>query len=60
MFTPADLENDATRLRHKMADALAKTGVLNDPTWRAAVEAVPRHRFVPGFYASADAPTPRG
>ncbi len=28
----------------------APDGALDDPAWRAAVEAVPRHRFVPGFY----------
>ncbi|MEU9331741.1 ATP-grasp peptide maturase system methyltransferase [Streptomyces sp. NPDC048290] len=28
--------------------------------WRAAVEAVPRHRFVPGFYLPAEQLSPRG
>ncbi|MFB7504817.1 ATP-grasp peptide maturase system methyltransferase [Streptomyces broussonetiae] len=32
-----------------MAKALAEDGALTDPGWRAAVERVPRHRFVPGF-----------
>jgi methyltransferase of ATP-grasp peptide maturase system len=37
-----------------MANGLAADGVLADPAWRRAVEAVPRHRFVPGFYLPAD------
>ncbi|MET8682461.1 ATP-grasp peptide maturase system methyltransferase [Streptomyces sp. NPDC004647] len=54
MTTPADLETDAARLREAMAKALVEDGVLTDPGWRAAVETVPRHRFVPGFYLPAD------
>jgi hypothetical protein len=53
--TPAGLEADADRLRAAMAKALADKGVLADPGWRRAVETVPRHRFVPGFYLPADA-----
>ncbi|WP_330177706.1 ATP-grasp peptide maturase system methyltransferase [Streptomyces sp. NBC_01498] len=33
-----------------MVKALAREGVLADPGWRRAVEAVPRHLFVPGCY----------
>ncbi|MFG1879559.1 ATP-grasp peptide maturase system methyltransferase [Sphaerisporangium sp. NPDC049003] len=54
MTMPADCETDGARLRRAMADALAEDGVLDDPGWRAAVETVPRHRFVPGFYLPAD------
>ena len=54
MTMPADCETDAVRLRETLAKALARDGVLVDPAWRAAVEAVPRHRFVPGFYLPAD------
>ncbi|WP_328392325.1 ATP-grasp peptide maturase system methyltransferase [Streptomyces sp. NBC_00390] len=54
MAMPADPDTDAARLRETMAKALAEDGVLGDPAWRAAVEAVPRHRFVPGFYLPAD------
>ncbi|MFD4994828.1 ATP-grasp peptide maturase system methyltransferase [Streptomyces buecherae] len=54
MTVPANLESDAVRLREAMAKALADDGVLPDPAWRAAVEVVPRHRFVPGFYLPAD------
>src|SRR6478672_11100473 len=58
MMMPADVEDvesDAARLREAMAKALAEAGVLADSGWRAAVEAVPRHRFVPGFYLPAEA-----
>ncbi|MEU9737024.1 ATP-grasp peptide maturase system methyltransferase [Streptomyces sp. NPDC048002] len=51
---PAGLETDSVRLRETMAKALAEDGVLADPAWREAVEAVPRHRFVPGFYLPTD------
>ncbi|MFF3557764.1 ATP-grasp peptide maturase system methyltransferase [Streptomyces tsukubensis] len=52
-MTPADLETEAARLRADMAKILTDRGAL-DPAWRAAVETVPRHRFVPGFYLPAD------
>jgi methyltransferase of ATP-grasp peptide maturase system len=51
---PADLETDAARLREAMTKALAGNGVLADPAWKEAVQAVPRHRFVSGFYLPAD------
>ncbi|MDT0385961.1 ATP-grasp peptide maturase system methyltransferase [Streptomyces dubilierae] len=54
MTMPTDPETDANRLREAMAKALTEDGVLTDPGWRAAVEAVPRHRFVPAFYLPAD------
>ncbi|TBO59432.1 methyltransferase domain-containing protein [Streptomyces kasugaensis] len=54
MMLPADMEADALRLRQAMTKALAEHGVLADPAWRQAVETVPRHRFVPGFYLPAD------
>ncbi|MFH8282644.1 ATP-grasp peptide maturase system methyltransferase [Streptomyces antibioticus] len=60
MTMPADLETDAARLRETMAKALTEGGVLADPGWRAAVERVPRHRFVPGFYLPADEPDGQG
>ncbi|MFI6690276.1 ATP-grasp peptide maturase system methyltransferase [Streptomyces sp. NPDC050433] len=53
MTMPAALETDALGLRKAMANALAEDGVLDDPAWRLAVETVPRHRFVPGFYLPA-------
>lgn len=51
---PADLETDAERMRKVMVKALAENGVLADSGWRTAIETVPRHRFVPGFYLPAD------
>ncbi|MEU0806674.1 ATP-grasp peptide maturase system methyltransferase [Streptomyces sp. NPDC005970] len=54
MTEPAGLETDAVWLRETMVKALAEGGVLVDPAWRQAVETVPRHRFVPGFYLPAD------
>ncbi|MFJ6252500.1 MULTISPECIES: ATP-grasp peptide maturase system methyltransferase [unclassified Streptomyces] len=60
MTMPADLETDADRLRETMTKALASDGALSDPGWRAAVERVPRHQFVPGFYLPADEPDGQG
>ncbi|MEU6401720.1 ATP-grasp peptide maturase system methyltransferase [Streptomyces sp. NPDC046985] len=57
---PADLETDSVRLREAMAKALTEDGVLADPAWRQAVEAVPRHRFLPGFYLPAHEPDAHG
>jgi protein-L-isoaspartate O-methyltransferase len=37
-------------LAHRLADELAAEGVLHTREWRAALEAVPRHAFVPRFY----------
>jgi methyltransferase of ATP-grasp peptide maturase system len=53
MAMPADPEIDAVPLRAAMVDALSQDDALADPAWRAAVEAVPRHRFVRGFYLPA-------
>ncbi|MFC4032896.1 ATP-grasp peptide maturase system methyltransferase [Streptomyces polygonati] len=36
-----------------MAKAVVTDGVVIDAAWRRAVETVPRHRFVPGFYLPA-------
>jgi methyltransferase of ATP-grasp peptide maturase system len=49
-----DLEYEAARLRQELVEALDAEGLLGDPGWRAAVSAVPRHRFVPGFYLPAE------
>ncbi|MET9260523.1 methyltransferase domain-containing protein [Amycolatopsis sp. NPDC004079] len=37
-----------------LADELAAAGKLASPAWRAAVQAVPRHLFVPRFYVRRD------
>jgi methyltransferase of ATP-grasp peptide maturase system len=54
MTPTTDLERQAAPLRGALVGSLAARGVLTDPAWRAAVEAVPRHRFVPGFYLPGD------
>lgn len=48
--TTTELDANAARLRVELAQTLAEHNVLPDPGWREAVETVPRHRFVPGFY----------
>ncbi|KND23830.1 ATP-grasp peptide maturase system methyltransferase [Streptomyces acidiscabies] len=59
MTTPA-IDTDAAGLRAHLAQALADDGVFLDPAWRTAVEKVPRHRFVPGFYLPGERPSPEG
>ncbi|WP_371097644.1 ATP-grasp peptide maturase system methyltransferase [Streptomyces sanglieri] len=54
MTPPADRETDAVRLRETMTRALAENDAPAEPGWTEAVKAVPRHRFVPGFYLPAD------
>ncbi|MGW3424892.1 ATP-grasp peptide maturase system methyltransferase [Streptomyces phaeochromogenes] len=46
----------AAELRRQLAGRLEKDGPLRSPEWRAAVEAVPRHAFIPRFYRQSDAP----
>ncbi|WP_406436316.1 ATP-grasp peptide maturase system methyltransferase [Streptomyces sp. NBC_00631] len=53
MTLGSDLEVSAVQPRRKMAEQLARDGSVADPRWLAAVEEVPRHRFVPGFYLSS-------
>ncbi len=48
------VDAEAARLRGQLAQVLADQLVLPDLGWRKAVEAVPRHRFVPGFYLPAE------
>ncbi|WP_435643580.1 ATP-grasp peptide maturase system methyltransferase [Streptomyces sp. H49] len=60
MMMPAAPETDAVRLREAMTESLKTSGALDDPAWRAAVAAVPRHRFVPGFYLPAQEPDEHG
>ncbi len=47
------IQADAQVLHAALVQALAEDGALADPAWRKAVELVPRHRFVPGFYQPA-------
>jgi methyltransferase of ATP-grasp peptide maturase system len=51
-----DIETAAVDLRRRLARQLEKDGRLRSPEWRAAVEAVPRHRFIPRFYREGRAP----
>ena len=37
-----------------LATTLTAAGVLTDPRWRAAIEDIPRHLFVPRFYRTDD------
>jgi len=43
-------QNRATAMRLRLAAQLSAEGHLRSPEWRAAVEAVPRHEFVPEFW----------
>ncbi len=45
------MEELADRLRRALADDLVERGVIRSEAWRRAFERVPRHRFVPIFYA---------
>ncbi|RLU99270.1 methyltransferase [Streptomyces griseocarneus] len=47
---------DPVRLRHALAERLEKGGVLKDPAWRKAVEAVPRELFLPAFFTHGTGP----
>jgi methyltransferase of ATP-grasp peptide maturase system len=55
-MTEPDVDTVAAELRRQLADRLSAAGWLRSPGWRAAVEAVPRHEFVPRFYVETDAP----
>ncbi|WP_020579913.1 ATP-grasp peptide maturase system methyltransferase [Actinopolymorpha alba] len=50
----SDVEAQGAQLRLALADRLARSGDLRSPAWRAAVEAVPRHLFVPAFFRYRD------
>jgi methyltransferase of ATP-grasp peptide maturase system len=56
----AGLDAAAEPLRAALAAQLVDQGLLNDPAWHRAVQTVPRHRFVPGFYAQTDRRDPDG
>ncbi|WP_157987785.1 ATP-grasp peptide maturase system methyltransferase [Jiangella endophytica] len=44
----------AQQLRDQLADQLAASGGVTTPGWRQAVRRVPRHEFLPRFYAWQD------
>ncbi|MGW7385290.1 ATP-grasp peptide maturase system methyltransferase [Streptomyces sp. NPDC054794] len=54
MASEPDIETTAADLRRRLAWQLEKDGWLRSPEWRTAVEAVPRHRFIPRFYRESD------
>ncbi|MFD5476681.1 ATP-grasp peptide maturase system methyltransferase [Streptomyces hawaiiensis] len=56
MTSESEIETVAADLRRQLARRLDKDGRLRSPEWRAAVEAVSRHVFVPRFYRESDAP----
>jgi methyltransferase of ATP-grasp peptide maturase system len=60
LTTPKASGTDAAALRRELAKGLARDGTAGDPRWLAAVDEVPRHRFVPGFYLPADATDEHG
>ncbi|MDT0344796.1 ATP-grasp peptide maturase system methyltransferase [Streptomyces litchfieldiae] len=54
-----DPEKSAARLRRQLADRLSEAGHLKSPQWQAAVEAVPRHKFLSGgFFRSVPGSSP--
>jgi methyltransferase of ATP-grasp peptide maturase system len=62
------LDLDWAPRAHRLAEDLVAAGKLTDPQWQAAVEAVPRHVFVPryhqqdptGAWHESDTSTPTG
>ncbi|MER5490207.1 methyltransferase domain-containing protein [Streptomyces sp. NPDC002490] len=50
-MTTDDLPTRAAEARRALARTLVGAGDLTDPEWRRAFEEVPRHVFVPYFYA---------
>jgi methyltransferase of ATP-grasp peptide maturase system len=52
--TPETVAQEAARLRERLAFDLAEAGHLRSKQWRAAIEDVPRHEFVPEFFAKID------
>lgn len=52
---------ETSHLRERLARELEEDGVLVDhPEWRPAIETVPRHLFVPGFYLPTGQISPQG
>lgn len=44
------------QLRQQLADQLHEAGDLRSPQWRRAVEAIPRHLFIPEFFRPITTP----
>jgi methyltransferase of ATP-grasp peptide maturase system len=49
-----DVAQAAVPLRLRLAERLAAAGYVRSPQWRAAVEATPRHVFIPEFFDRTD------
>jgi methyltransferase of ATP-grasp peptide maturase system len=52
--TPDEVAREASGLRHQLAVRLELDGHIRTPLWRAAVEDVPRHEFIPEFFVRVD------
>lgn len=50
----SNVEEAAAPLRHRLAAQLAAAGRVGSPEWRAAVDDVPRHLFIPEFFDRTD------
>lgn len=50
----ADTLDEASELRHRLASELEHAGHIRSPEWRAAVEDVRRHEFLPAYFARSD------
>lgn len=57
-MTPDQIEETAAQLRRGLAANLAEGGNLRSRRWRSAVEAVPRHEFVPQFLRLVEGTSP--
>lgn len=53
-MTPDEVAREASGLRHQLAVRLELDGHIRTPQWRAAVEDVPRHEFIPEFFVRVD------
>ncbi|WBQ06723.1 ATP-grasp peptide maturase system methyltransferase [Kribbella sp. CA-293567] len=53
-MTPDEVAREASGLRHQLAERLELDGHIRTPQWRAAVENVPRHEFLPEFFVRVD------
>ena len=48
------VDQEAARLRHRLAQQIADEGSVRSPQWRDAIEKVPRHAFVPEFFTRVE------
>lgn len=57
-MTPDQIEHLAARLRRQLAVDLTDKGYVRSPQWRSALEAVPRHEFVPESLSIVEGSSP--